>query len=345
MEYTQVDHSHVVPRGYLRNFADEDEKLVLHLVDSGKTVPRASVNDVAVRKRFYSRERSDGSRIDDVEWSLSHIERAAPRVLRGIRELWPLSEDDRKILGEFCGLQMVRGPRWHEGYRERTEAFIEKWEENEGFEDFTKSGGPSAEEVRKLNEEHFQSDTQRLVRMLSLSLKAASIFGSMNWSLVTFDSAALVSSDHPVVGWPIVVRAQEPQPIDLYKIGLANMLEIRIPISPREAVLMAWLDDEGNRVAPIPGARHHAANLNAFTVASADKQWFHLPGPTPRVGSGRLMPLSPELLSSYDAPAAARSQLRAMASELARKRVGQSVGDNSYDIATLTKRPRHIIER
>jgi len=51
----------------------------------------------------------------------------------------------------------------------------------------------------------------------------------------------------------------------------------------------------------VRGSRHHAAHANAFTVAETDGQWFHLPGTSPPAGAGRLLPLSAELASGYDA--------------------------------------------
>src|SRR5688500_20301906 len=51
----------------------------------------------------------------------------------------------------------------------------------------------------------------------------------------------------------------------------------------------------------VRGSRHHAAHANAFTVAETDGQWFHLPGTSPPVGAGRLLPLSAELVSGYGA--------------------------------------------
>ncbi len=75
MRYPEVKRSqHVVPRGYLVNFAEE-EMLVMHLVGAPKT-ELVSIDDAAVRRRFYRRTRRDGTAIDDVEWSLSQLENA-----------------------------------------------------------------------------------------------------------------------------------------------------------------------------------------------------------------------------------------------------------------------------
>jgi hypothetical protein len=60
-----------------------------------------------------------------------------------------------------------------------------------------------------------------------------------------------------------------------------NLLEVRVPVSPRLAVLMTW----GNRPddpEPVEISEQQAVNLNAFTVAGTDEEWFHLPGPAPR---------------------------------------------------------------
>jgi len=78
MRYPEVKRSqHVVPRGYLVNFAEE-EMLVMHLVGAPKT-ELVSIDDAAVRRRFYWRTRRDGTPIDDVEWSLSQLENATGR--------------------------------------------------------------------------------------------------------------------------------------------------------------------------------------------------------------------------------------------------------------------------
>jgi hypothetical protein len=96
-EYPRVRRAHVVPAGYLSGFAKEG-KLTLYLV--GETEPlTVPVRDAAVRRDFYSRTRpSTGERIDDIEWSLSHLENASLPVLQGIRELWPLNLDNKSRL-------------------------------------------------------------------------------------------------------------------------------------------------------------------------------------------------------------------------------------------------------
>lgn len=111
VRYPNVYRAHIVPKGYLRGFADGDKVAVRK--PGSADIDLKSVDKTGTRPRFYRRERPrDGTKIDDVEWSLSHIEDKAPRVLRSIDDLWPLTAEDKAILAELFGYQVVRGPRW-----------------------------------------------------------------------------------------------------------------------------------------------------------------------------------------------------------------------------------------
>ncbi len=103
------------------------------------------------------------------------------------------------------------------------------------------------------------------------------------------------------------------------------------------AVLMTWSDkpdDEGVRVR---GSRNHAGRLNAFTIAAADRQWFYLPGTAPPRATGRLLPLSPELVSGYSAAAAERSARRAAVSQEVQGKLGRVLGDRELSVIRLTR--------
>jgi hypothetical protein len=64
--------------------------------------------------------------------------------------------------------------------------------------------------------------------------------------------------------------------------GVLEALEIRVPVSPHHAILMTWRDEADDQDCRVRGTRDHAANLNAFTIAHAERQWFRQPGaPTP----------------------------------------------------------------
>jgi hypothetical protein len=94
--------------------------------------------------------------------------------------------------------------------------------------------------------------------------------------------------------------------------GMLNALEVRFPLTPTAALLMTWLDDHDAATPRLRGVRQHTASVNAFTVANAEREWFHLPETNPPIASGgRLLPLSPELIRGYGADQVEPSHRRA----------------------------------
>lgn len=331
MAYPRVDRSHIVPRAYLANFAVEG---MLEMRLKGDPSPRpVSVRDAAVRTGFYARTRPDGSRIDDIEWSLSQLENTATPVLRELRDRWPLSAQDKAILAQLFGYQLIRGPRWKDSYEALTRGFVAKQRDAEWPTDDV------ASEVERLDK-YLLSSTTRHTRMLGMGYKVASSLGSMHWALVEFKTPLLATSDHPVVPWPIADASRSPQPTPM-NAGILETLEIRTPVSSWLAIVMTWIDDEDARQ-PIAGSRQHAANLNAFTVAQAETQWFYRPQSKPPVASGRLLALSPQLLRGYGQQAAHTSRRRAATSRIIQKRIGSGLEDQDVEIVVVSRnRERH----
>lgn len=334
MEYKRVKRSHIVPRGYLVNFAT-DGMLALRLDGEAAGEP-ISVRDAAVRTDFYRRERPDGTMIDDIEWSLGELENITSPILHDIANRWPLTHEDKMKLATLFGIQLVRGPRWKEWHEEETRKFFEE-QRLSGQVQVDEDGEATAEEVLNEAELHLLGSTPRTTRMLGLAPKLASILSSMHWALVEFRSPVLATSDHPVVVWPITEWARRPEATPM-NTGLLRTLELRVPVSSRLAVLMSWLFDE-DTAAPIKAVRHHAANFNAFTVAQAERQWFHMPGTSPPVGTGRLLPLAPQLLSGYSAAAAESSPRRVQTAERIQPRIGSSdLTDREIEMITVARR-------
>jgi hypothetical protein len=204
--YAKVDRSHVVPAGYLRNFTQDDQlEIRLATAPSKRTV--TSVKNAGVQKGFYKRTRPDGSRIDDIEWSLSHIEALAAPVLREIESLWPLDLATKTMLAEFFGMQMIRGPRWRRWHESFTREYIDELRRGNAT---SPTGEPVGAEALATMETHLLADTARLTRMLDLGPKVASVLGSMHWALVEFPAPLLATSDHPVVAWPLAARTRKP---------------------------------------------------------------------------------------------------------------------------------------
>jgi len=274
MDFPEVNRSHIVPNTYLRNFAVDGVIGFRMVEDVASRVTRT--DKVGVRKGFYKRHRPDGTRIDDIEPSMAQVERLAAPILREVEGRWPLAVEDRGVLAEFIGLQHVRGPSWARWHDDELDKRFEELRASSPGDLGVRTSREMLEVIRNV-EGHLGTDTQRFVRMLSAVPKVAAVFGSMQWSLVKFDSPVVATSDQPLVAWPINCQASPPgvSPPDL---GCLRTLEVRFPLSPRLVLLMTWLDAT-DAVRPIHGSIDHARNLNAFTVAQADCQWFQRPWP------------------------------------------------------------------
>lgn len=288
-KYSNVKNAHVVPRTYLANWAVED-KVAVWLLPEGKRLDDQPVGKVGTRRRFYRRRRPDSDEeIDDVEAMLGEGEAAATPLLRSFAERWPLGTQDKAQLAELFGYQLFRGPRWKADYEERTRRFLAEYDRR-----------PSSLPTETIEAQNAQllSDSYRLVSMFSTALTVASVLGSMHWTLVEFARPLVATSDHPVVLWP-GIDSSAPRAVEMADVGLMECLEIRLALSPRHAVLMTWSDASDTDHVLVNGRRDHAANLNAFAVVNADRQWFHLPGRAPPRASGQLLPLSVQLVPGY----------------------------------------------
>ncbi len=331
-----VDHSHIVPAMYLRRWADENDCLEMLLVEHGST-KRVPVKEAGVRGGgFYKRERPSGERSDDIETvSLHRIENATAPILRGLEDQWPLDGNQKATVAMFVAAQLVRGPRWFEWHKRFAVDNLGRFREEGRFK--PRPGTQATEEeIHRAALEHVQGSTERLMTMLRLTSRIASAFGSMHWSLIRFSSPALATSDHPVVVWPPADRGRSAEPASPGEIGIGNLFEVRLPTSPSTAVLMTWRDVPDDS-SPLRGRTHHAENLNAFTIAEAEKAWFFGSGARrPRCRSGNWMPVAPELVSGYSIHEAAFSQRRRDILTDLQGRIGEEIE------AALEARIRHI---
>jgi hypothetical protein len=327
VEYPNVKNAHIVPRTYLASWAI-DGKIAVWLHPEGKRLHDQPIANVGTRRRFYERKRpGSGARISDVEWSLGQGEAAATPLLRSFDERWPLSAEEKAQLAELFAYQLLRGPRWKAEYEERTRRFVKEYDERT-----VSQLNATAEEQTDM----LLSDSHRLVMMFSTALTATSVFASMHWTLVEFTTPLVATSDHPIVLWP-GGRSRAPQPVVLTDTGLMECIEVRLPLSPTCAVLMTWADTPDDEATRVCGTRMHAANLNAFTVAMADRQWFHLPGRAPPRASGKLLPLSPQVVNGYTATAAANSRRRERVAAIVNEKIGRDLADREIEIVTVSR--------
>jgi hypothetical protein len=87
VKYPSVYRSHIVPKGYLREFAVNEKIVAVNRegIEESKPIEKAGT-----RARHYRRERpGSGEPIDDIEWSLSNLENVAIPALRTLKDTWP----------------------------------------------------------------------------------------------------------------------------------------------------------------------------------------------------------------------------------------------------------------
>jgi len=168
------------------------------------------------------------------------------------------------------------------------------------------SAGGDVERARKRIIDAFLDPTQGFLTMLTTAVKMATVLAHMRWQVLRFNRPLLAYSDHPVVLWPMDLATSAP--FARQGLGPLSALEIRVPIAPEAAILMNWVDRSDEAAVPV-GARA-AAELNAFTVAQADRQWMHRPGSEPEVPKGVFAPISRLVEPSYDRSALLSSARR-----------------------------------
>jgi hypothetical protein len=322
VDYPAVNKAHIVPRCHLRRFAIGNQ-IAIHLKDSGRERV-VSIDDAAVRRRFYRRVRPDGTPIDDVEWSLAGLEGVVSPILQSIEERWPLGQPDKVKLAELLAFQAVRGPRWRQWHENFTRGAIEDQRRDPHHKLDSGIWVPLSHEQLEELEDEWLSDTERLKNMMSLASKLIAIFAAMRWDLLLFDADRLVLSDHPVVEWPIDAGHRRPGTVPTGH-GMLNVLEMRVPLSPHSALLLTW-QDAVDGPSPLRAGADLATNLNAFSAEQADRQWMYAPGTTPVIGDGLLGPISPEVFPGYVAPVAQACSVRAKVNEIVNSKLGKDTG-------------------
>lgn len=332
---------HVVPKGYLKAWAVSHQVMVARPGMDGAF--RCNVAKAGVVTDFYRRFRPDGTPSDDVEGSLAGAESIALPLLRQLRDRWPLSDADKGILAQLLALQLSRGSTWrdfHDHLVERSvpemrREFLESLEASSWrLPDGSRTNREEFEAAFAKGRRDISSDTQRLERMLESVEKVSMVLGSMHWSLLEFEDDRLMTSDHPVVVWPL--SRELGAPVDWRPSqGLLPTLEVRFPVSPRSALLLTWMDAFDDDAPVLRAPPSAARNINACTRAQAAQQWFFKPSAEPGIARGNLPPVSLMLIRGYTAHRAASSRRRAAISERIQPLIGEPA---SGETALVTAR-------
>lgn len=251
--------NHVVPRGYLRGFADDHGMLRRE-----GTVNLVPVAHAAVVKNAYVVTLKDGTVTDAVERSLSTLETKVLPILRELPDHWPLARPDRVQVAEYLAVQMSRTP-----------------------DSLRHHGRLVAKAVHGTpHEADAGLDSLRMRAMYAIKDHTMTLLTAMQWTLVEFKAAQLSTSDHPVAIFPL---NQAELSNDLGALP-DNVGEVWFPVSRRRLLVLAWRD-QGDTPAVKRGMRRVAEAVNSAIRDQAEGGWYWHPSlehpPLPSSGQPR----------------------------------------------------------
>ena len=311
----RVEDGHIVPRTYQRPWENSARQVTVHRVGHvGHKLE--STKNVATRGPFYRRSRpGSGIVIDDIEASLAHMENKSTPALRQVRSGGRLTEERKAALAQLFAAQILRGPIFGQAYEEASRSVVESAGRKSFKRDHLAAVDGNLEAARREVTDVLLNPTNRLVTMLTYVPKVAGILGLMRWNIFRFERPLLAYSDHPVVVWPMDVALTRP--FASQALGPLGALEIRVPIAPDSAIVMNWIDRSD--IDRLRGTRWVAAQLNAFTVSQAEREWMHRLGAEPPRAEDIFAPLSKLVDPRYDRASCLGSARRAHAIRFAEK--------------------------
>lgn len=298
---------HTVPNFYLKGFATAGSKPMIGAVSREDGTRRTiSTRDATVRKNFYSLSgHPDG---DDVfERDLSGLEADASAVIRkAVDGSWPLSREDREILGTFLTFQFLRGPDTRTSMDQTHGTVFSKVITQMGAdgvrETLTRAGKDVNDDVvNRLIQQASQpagismktTPVGHIQHILGLVPELMRYFMGRPWALIRFDSEKLLTCDTPVALVP------DPELADVFRgVGVGTAWGITVPLTRYVGLLLSHpgpvfqeavdqqQQERGKVAEDIVAGRHDheqagsiewAHLFNGHTTANARNWLFHHP--------------------------------------------------------------------
>ncbi|MBI4013445.1 MAG: DUF4238 domain-containing protein [Candidatus Rokubacteria bacterium] len=274
----------LVPEFLVRRFADEGGRVMAERRDRNRRLA-LHADEAGAEVGFYTVvEGQPGAA--DLERLLSRTgERAAVAVERVVTGTFPPAGEDRAWLSVFIALQLLLGRGQRDGVGQAAGLMselivpaIEQLEEaaaeleEEGSEETASEGDAHAEESpADASPEppagHVLVHDGEPVRVSLAGLPGLARFVSeRTWQLLRFPSRLVLTGDTPVVLW------SRPGGAKSYQFGLGTADEVRMPLDPRHALVVARTAPAGEVVRELTD--RHARALNR-TVAEAAREWMY----------------------------------------------------------------------
>lgn len=282
----------LVPRFLLGGFADATGELMAERRD--RTRRRLLPVDAAVEELGSYALPAGHAQGPTLARLLAEAEaRAADAVPRATSGGFPPREADRASLALVLAVQLLLG-RYHRAAAVRAAALvgqlivstIEETEAARGDDETGEGEGSAEVEARATasGEEGGASGPPVVIpsgpsptpHSLATVPALARQLAGRTWQLVRFPSRVLLTSDTPAVLWAPSDAARP------YQVGLGSAHEVRVPLDPRHALIVARHAQAGEIVREL--SERHARALNR-TVAEAAAEWmFYHPASDPLEG-------------------------------------------------------------
>lgn len=239
---------HLVPKFYLRHFADDGTIRVL-----SKKRWKAHLNSVdkaSCRTHFYSRSLPDGRRSYAMESWMSQIEGSAGSVFNKLNAGEPPTPDERTILSVFIALQIARSNEWRTVLDDVLLGLRDKLLAIEQPDPLSKT---AVQELAKGI--HIDSIVGSVVDFARVLLTRSF------WMLMVFKSPQLLTSDAPIVILPLGT-------------GLQSAGCVTFPIGHSGALML--LNERGPDFV-VTGDSTIARNINLHVASQAEDLVFMHP--------------------------------------------------------------------
>ncbi len=283
--------SHLVPRCYLKRFADGHEQVKVYERDRNVAPYMAGISNVAAQRDFYMIETAQGTS-QEIERRLSEIDgQSCDAFTRLGNDVWPLTDSDRDWLANFIALQVTRGTQFRD---------MQHRIANEGMQLLARAYGARPETVRALlgekatdkavneaasflREGRFTvtpSQTASVLGAMQAAAKLVQPIGMMRWHLLRAAVPSIITSDAPLTLW------REPSELDdVVGIGVLTAEEIALPVDPWHVLIL--LPPPGTDAGSIIEATWLVVGgLNARTILGAQRQIYAHPSTQPRPADG-----------------------------------------------------------
>lgn len=285
---TDPKRHHYVPQFYLKNFADESERVWVY-DRATKEYRHQKTDQVAVIGHYYRIEKKDGTLSAEIERYLAdEVEGPAATAMSKLERGEGITERERSDIAVFVALQMTRVPDFEKRvmemqekkYRKINKMLFPTLEETkrkiEESMDELKTMGATDVDAQQMyefihkDEYGIEIPRQNNIRMmLEMASRAAPHFLHMDWLLMrAAKGGAFITSDNPFT----IIPPQDHAANSFLGVGLLTPgAKKGIPISPRATLFML---DPGVRYGENTAPRDKLRIFNSYFTQTSDRFIF-----------------------------------------------------------------------